>query len=112
MTTTVSITQDLTVPVRQVIYSKVGDTSRYVEVTLFNDGVAWEVPSGATLSLEAVDELGTTFSSSSVTATGNAVTALLPTFVNRGVATVDILIESDGALIAGIPLFAETFKSA
>lgn len=112
MTTTVSITQDLTVPVRQVIYSKVGDTSRYVEVTLFNDGVAWEVPSGATASVHAEQMDETYVESSTSTIDGNTITALLPTYTCEGTTPTEIAIMSGGQTVATFDFYVEVLKSA
>ena len=112
MTTTVSISQDLTVPVRQVIYSKVGDTQRYVEVTLFNDGVAWEVPSGATASVHAEQMDETYVESSTSTIDGNTITALLPTYTCEGTTPTEIAIVSGGQTVATFDFYVEVLKSA
>lgn len=111
MTTTQYITQDLTTPHRQVVYSKTGDSNRYVEITLFNDGVAWEVPSGASLAVYAEDD-GGNYYTSTATFNGNVVTALLPTFTVRGTANTEVEITSGGSTVATFDFYVEVYQSA
>ena len=112
MIVTQNITQDLTRPIVQVVYSKVGDTNRKVAVTVKNSGVAWNVPAGATCVLYAKDNEGNYYTSNSVTFSGNVVTATLPAFSQRGTASTEIEISSGGQIVATLGFYTEIYKSA
>ena len=112
MNSTQYITLDLTTPYRQVVYSKTNDTNRYVEITLFNDGVAWDVPSGASGMCYAEDLYGNTFSSSTVTFDDNKVTALLPKITSMGTASCEVEISVGGQVVTTFNFYVEVSQSA
>ena len=112
MTSTQYINLDLTTPYRQVIYSKTGDTNRYAQITLYNDGVAWDVPSGAVGKCYAEDLYGNYYSANSVSFSDNVVTALLPTITQMGTASCEVEISVGGQVVTTFNFYVEVYQSA
>lgn len=111
MISTQYINLDLTIPYRQVIYSKTGDTNRYVEITLFNGGEAWDVPSGASGSCYATDCWGNHFSSSSVSYEDNVATVKLPTISSIGTCSAELKI-TQGQSVSTFNFYIDVYESA
>ena len=100
MTVIQDITQDLTIPIRQVIYSKTGDSERYVRDTIFNDSAVWNIPAGTTGVVYATDEKGVHSSNNNVTFENNVILAQLPVINNRGIASAEIELTCNGVAVA------------
>ena len=111
MTVTVQTEIDLTIPVRKVIYGKTGDTTRYMECTLFNDGVEWDAPADLSAVVYAEDSGGQHYTSTA-TCDGNVVTCLLPTFTNSGTAEVEVELSSGGSVVTSFDVYCEVYQSA
>jgi len=98
MTSTQYISLDLTTPTYPIVYSKTGDTSRQVVATLYNHGVEWNVPAGATGKVYAKDCAGNTYSSNTVSFSGNQATATLPAYSSIGIIPTEIQITANGVV--------------
>lgn len=110
MTSTQYINLDLTTPYRQVIYSKTGDTNRYVEASLYNGGIAWDVPSGATATFYATDCGGNHYSASA-TYTDNVATVKLPSNPSFGTCSAELKI-AQGESVATFNFYIDVYQSA
>ena len=111
MNVTSKIDIDLTIPVRRVVYGKTGDTTRYMECTLFNDGVEWDAPNDLSAVVYAEDSGGVHYTSTA-TCDENVVTCLLPTFTNRGTAEVEVELSSGGSVVTSFDVYCEVYQSA
>lgn len=89
---------DMSIPTNPIIYSKTGDTARQVVASLYNQGVVWDVPSGATGVVYAKDCAGNTFSSNTVSFEDNQATITLPTFTSIGLVPTEIQITASGVV--------------
>lgn len=89
---------DMSIPTNPIVYSKTGDTARQVVASLYNHGVAWDVPSGATGVVYAKDCAGNTFSSNAVSFEDNQATITLPTFTSIGLVPTEIQITASGVV--------------
>lgn len=111
MVVTSKVEIELTLPVRRVIYSKTGDTTRYMECSLFNNGVEWEIPDGLSATVYAEDGGGQHYTSTA-TVDGNIITCLMPSFVNRGTAEVEVELSSGGNVVTSFDVYCEVYQSA
>lgn len=117
MKTTQSIAFDFAVHgITPRIVGKQGDTgSRYVQISLYDQGAAWPVPEGALLALRYKTPYGasglydTIDDTPAITYTGNTVTALLapPIFAAPGAATCELVITDKDGGISTWSFFAE-----
>lgn len=89
---------DMSIPTNPIVYSKTGDTARQVVASLYNQGVEWDVPSGATGVVYAKDCAGNTFSSNTVSFEDNQATITLPTFTSIGLVPTEIQITASGVV--------------
>ncbi len=89
---------DMSIPTNPIVYSKTGDTARQVVASLYNQGVVWDVPSGATGVVYAKDCAGNTFSSNTVSFEDNQATITLPTFTSIGLVPTEIQITASGVV--------------
>lgn len=111
MNVTTNIEIDLSRPIRKVIYGKTGDTTRYMEVTLFNNCVEWTAPNDLSAVVYAEDSGGQHYTSTA-TVDGNVVTCLLPSFVNSGTAEVEVELSSGGSVVTSFDVYCEVYQSA
>lgn len=111
MVTTQYIDLDMSTPTYPIIYSKTGDTARQVVASLYNQGLPWEVPSGATGVVYARDCFGNTFSSDNVSFDGNQATLMLPTFTSIGLIPTEIQITASG-IVSTFNFKSLVYKSA
>ena len=102
---------DMSIPTNPIVYSKTGDTARQVVASLYNQGVVWDVPSGATGVVYAKDCAGNTFSSNTVSFEDNQATITLPTFTGIGNAKGEIAVTADG-VVSTFNFRIATYQSA
>lgn len=122
MKTTQSIAFDFAVHgITPRIYGKQGDAkSRYVNISLFDQGAAWPIPNGAHLALRYRLRNGssglydTIDDSPAITSSGNVVTALLanPIFALDGLATCELIITDPSGGISTWSFMAEIEASS
>lgn len=111
MISTQYMSLDMTIPYRQVIYSKTNDINRFVEISLFNDGIEWEVPSGSTGNCYAMDSCGNHFTSSPVSFEDNVATVQLPQITSVGTCSTELKI-TNGESVTTYNFYIDVYKSA